>query len=202
MKLAYFIVLLTTFSHSFAQVDSNNYTPPNGFDAAKLLSEGTLIVRLSRYEADLVRMEAYSGPRAANTEKNKIKEAQKKLIEEFKKDFSFSDVVFAYDVELYNFLQDSTLRIFIDDELKVDSSTTLKEGPIFILATNGYKYHELYDTSYNLIKNPSPIFINRHYARKYRSFLASLFYWISNQLTRKVSVAKFNRNLEKWSRKS
>lgn len=199
MKLVFSILFLALLGSSTAQVNSHSKDKPNGLESIKLLSEGTLIVRLSRFELDIEEVKAYEGIQKASQEETRIKEGIKDLIKEFKTDYNYSELVFAYDTDLYEYLQDSTSFIFLNDELQVDTTITLKDGPMFILSSNGSRFYQLYDHNFNLVENPNPQYINTHLDRKYKFIIAALYQSINKLFTKKISAAKLNRKLMKWS---
>lgn len=196
-----FLTVLLYSSNVYAQLKTNSTEVRSlGKESIKQLSKGTLIVRLSKFELDVESIKAYKGEQGAFQEQKRIFEANKNLIQEFKKDYSFSDIVFAYDTKLHEYLQDSTLRIFLNEDLEVNTSISIKNGPIYILSSNGNKYYKIYDQSWNLLEKPTPQFINRHFDREYKFLIAIVVQKINNLMTRNLSASKLNEKLIRWNK--
>ncbi len=166
-----------------------------GRTAIPQLHEGTLIVRLSKFNEKIETISALEGEPNALIEAERIHQANINLLNEFKNDYSFSDIVFAFNVDLHNYLQNRDLNIFLDDELNIDPAIKIKEGPIYILASQGYTTYRLYDDQFNVIEKPSPQYINHHIVYNYKYFLTKTAQGFRELITRDRSVLKFNKKL-------
>lgn len=192
-----FIFIFFILGNSSGQNELLSNKPIDGIEAIKLLSKGTLIVRLSNQDQRIEHVGALEGKEKAQQEKNGIDQSYKDMIKEFEKDYSFSDLVFAHEVELYEYLNDKTRSVFLTNDLKVDSSIQIKNGPIFILASHEDKIYELYDENYIPIGKPAPRYSNIYYNRSYQFFITKLVQSISKLFIRKITVEKFNEKLYK-----
>lgn len=201
MKLPIILIFLfSNLSSALTQQTFQENTPINGKEAVKLLSKGTLVVRLSKLENRVENIRVFNGKQQAILEEKRIAEANKNLMKEFNKDYSFSDVVYAYDVDLYEYLQDSSHYVFLNDTLAVDSTIILK-GPFLILASNSYKIFELYDKNYHLIEKPAFQYSCTHFRRKYQFFVTNLAQSLSSLFIRDISAEKFNKKLWRYLKK-
>lgn len=190
-------MLLFLFINHFQLSDHYNQSLKNGFenDVLKSLSKGTLIVRLSRGEHQIETIEAYKGKEKAVIEKQRIIEANKNLIREFIQDYNFSDVVFAYEKELYEFLEGGTDTIFLNEELKVDPNIKLKNNYFFILSAFRNKVFKLYDKDFELLGEEFPVYFNNNDLIKYQFFIAKMAQEFSYLFIKRKDAAYFNRKL-------
>ena len=195
-------ILFTILNSTQAQDSISVVKPQSGKEAVKSLSEGTLIVRLCKYEYITESTIAFQGEEQGQVEKLRIQEANKALIQEFKKEYNFSDLVFAYEADLYHYLEDPSINVFLDDELKVDPAINIKEGPLFILATIRSKSFRLYNKNFQLIEDPSFLYVNKHIDRKYQFFLAKLVLSFSNIFSSKKTAADLNKDLNFYAKKN
>lgn len=159
------------------------------------LSNGTLIVRLSKREYNIESILAFQGEKQAQLEKERIAKANINLIKEFSEYYSFSNVVFAYDVKLYEFLQNPSDAIFLNDQLEIDTSIKIKNEPIFILASHRYNLFELYDKDFKPLGKPFPKYSTTRYSPTYEFLIARSIQWISQLFIKDLSAEKFNKKL-------
>jgi len=160
----------------------------------KQLSEGTLIVRLSKCESIIESIKIFEGEEKSRKEQDRIKQSNKNLMKEFLADYSFSDVVFAYEVDLHQYLQDEKRNVFLNSELEIDPNLKIKKEPFYILSSFNYRVFQLYNDEFELI-DKSPKYFNGHYKRKYQFALARVFQSLSNIFVLRKTTSNFNRKL-------
>lgn len=123
---------------------------------AEELQRGTLIVRLLNYDEKYDYLIKKGNRDKAKELKEERLEKNSFFMEEIKKDYDFSDVVFCYGSQLESYLLDRSKKIFLNDQLEVDSSIKIKAGPIFILGTQANGVYYLFDENLNSIPRPAP----------------------------------------------
>ena len=189
--LFFFSVLL----HGLAQDSTQPNNTLHEKEAITLLSEGTLVVRLSKSEQNIDVIEAFEGKTKAQHERARIIQANKNLIREFEKDYTFSDVVFAYDVDLFDYLQGVDYPIFLDSELETDPKISIKKEPLFILSSTRNRVYQIYNKDYKPIGKNSPVYFNNHYKIEYQFALAKAIQSMSNLFIKRKNVAYLNKKL-------
>lgn len=124
------------------------------------LKEGSLIVRLMVHDTKIKYLREKGRDKEANELDSLINTHNQTLIEEFQKDYDFSEVYFAYGKDIKRFINKEDRNIFVNSELQIDPKINLKEGPVFILAAQGTDNYYLYDENMQRIPEPAPHAIN------------------------------------------
>lgn len=167
----------------------------------KLLNEGTLIVRLMSFDSKINHLKKVGQTEEAEKIKNQVDGWNKFLISEFTKYYDFSDIAFAYGKELNNYFADSTVVVFRDENLALDSTVKIKEGPVYILAAQGNDKYYLYDQYMNRIPEPAPHAINYFADQKSDGSLDRMFEIIGGYPAFDTGVYYFNYKLSRILRK-
>jgi len=124
--------------------------------AAKELKKGTLIVRLVSFNEKIEHLQKTGKKEKAQKEKLVIQEIHKSFVTQFSEDYHFSEVVFCYGKDLDQFLDGKNKDIFLNQNLEIDTSIKLKEGPFYFLASQANDSYYLYDKNFQRIPEPAP----------------------------------------------
>jgi len=125
-------------------------------NAIKELQKGTLIVRLVSFHEKIEHLQKIGKTEKAEIERLTIKENHLAFYNKFKEQYDFSDVVFCYGNDLDKYLDGKDNTIFLNKDLEVDESIKIKEGPVYILASQAKDSYYLFDKNFNRIPEPAP----------------------------------------------
>ena len=161
------------------------------------LKEGTLIVRFVSFNEKIEYLKKIGKTEKAAKEKLKYDEVNKWFINEFNTYYNFSNVVFCYGTELEDFLDGKTKNIFLNEQLEVDPNIVVKDGPIFILASQANDSYYLFDKNFNRIPEPAPHAVN-HESKSYSQIsIDRLFEIFRGVNSLSDSVSYFNNKLNR-----
>jgi len=164
----------------------------------KDLKNGTLIVRLISFNEKVEILKKQGRVDKANEVIQENEKNIKSFMQEFQDDYNFSDIVFCYGVDLENHLDGKAKNIFLNKDLKIDPSITIKDGPIFILGSQSNGSYFLYNTDFIRIARPAPYVMNfEEKAFKFDAF--RLFSLFSKNPVKRYTVKDFNTRLTRIS---
>lgn len=164
------------------------------------LRNGTLIIRFVSFREKIEYLNKVGKTEKANQLQNEIESNIKSFMDEFHNDYNFSNYVFCFGVDLEKHLNGESEFIFLNDELEIDPSITINNGPIFILGSQANGRYFLYDTEFIRVPKPAPYAMNLEEARKkYDSFL-NVFYLFGKRKRRLYSVKAFDAKLNRLYR--
>lgn len=129
-------------------------------ETSSQLNQGTLIVRLTTYSEKIEILNSKGKTEKAQDIIQKRNKNHKWIMEEFRKDYKFSKVVFIYGTNLKEYLDGKSEAEFLNENLEVDPSIKLDPGPTYILAAQAGDLFFLYDINYNRIPEPIPHAVN------------------------------------------
>lgn len=124
------------------------------------LKEGSLVVRLMAYESKIQYLQEHGRNEDAEKLASLIKSFNISIINEFKQDYDFSDVYFAYGKPLKQYMDKEENNVFLNEQLQADPNITMKDGPMFILAAQGTDKFYMYDEDWQRVPEPAPHAIN------------------------------------------
>lgn len=164
----------------------------------KSLREGTLIVRLITYNEKIKILNEKGYTKKAQTLQEQANIINSWFVNEFYKNYDFSDVVFCYGLDLKEFLNGEKQDIFLDQNLELDQNIKVKDGPIYLLAAQASDRYYLYNKQFERIPEPAPHAINYEIGKVKTGYPGSLdrfFELFSGIRLRNTSVTYFNEKL-------
>lgn len=191
--LLFFLCSSILFAQSKKDVDVIN--PKKGKKAIILLKEGTLIVRLSKYDEKIKWLQEHEGKERAVQEQARIDQANKGIIADFAKVYDYSKIVFTYGDLLDEYLHQDRKDVFLNENLLVDPNIKIKEGPVLILASKSTTNFRLHDMNFTQLTNPSVEFISHHMDEDYHKGIDAVAQEVREHITRHSTAEEFNKKL-------
>lgn len=165
------------------------------------LKEGSLIVRLITFDSKIEYLKKKGKNKDAEKLTAAVKEFNIAIINEFKKEYDFSNVYFTYGRLLKKYIDNEETNIFFNDQLELDPNITLM-GSKFILAAQASDRFYLYDFEWNRVPEPAPHAIFIEFDETKDISLDRLFEIIGGSSAYFADVYYFNDKLHKIHRRA
>ena len=179
----------------------------------KELKSGVLVVRLKTGNNKLKALERVANsPSVSNEDKGKfqmrIAEAKKEtklenehLIQAFKEDYFFSEILYFFDTSVYLLKEKVQSGYFLNEDMEIDPNIHLGDTPFLIafygsssIAANGLEGLVVMDENFQELGYPFPHFTG---VRTIKKVLGKFFEKRDDLYYFKMMVQRFNRQLER-----
>ncbi len=179
----------------------------------KDLKSGVLVIRLKTGNNKLKALERVANsPSVSNEDKEKFqmrivetkketKLENKHLMQAFKEDYFFSDVLYLFDTSIYLLKEKIQSGYFLNEDMEIDPNIYLGNTPFLIafygsssIASHGLEGLVVMDENFQELNYPFPHFTG---VRAIRKLLGKFFEKRDDLYYFKMMIQRFNRQLER-----